>query len=67
MDIKIEKNVPIPRRSKYPLDKLEVGDSFWVRANIANIRQISSKVAGVLKRKFICREEKGGTRCWRTK
>lgn len=31
MEIKIDKNVPMPNaRGKYPLDKMEIGDSFFV-------------------------------------
>lgn len=71
MEFKIQKNVPIPARakakSKYPFDKMSVGESFvapvkpqglyiaarkWAKENDSNAR-------------FVVRAENEGSRCWR--
>jgi hypothetical protein len=70
---KIEKGVPlIPRPggrtgSKYPLDEMEVGDSFLVEGGTVKnlsctIRAHAKKVGG----KFATRTVEGGVRVWRT-
>lgn len=69
----IEKGVPIPEithASKYPFEKMEVGDSFFVEGDEAKNRLYSS--ASVYskrhggKTKFVVRGVDGGARCWRT-
>ena len=70
MQPKIDKNVPIPipllRRNKYPLGKMEIGDSFF--ATDSGIR--SSVCVYVLRhppRKYKVGKEKDGYRVWRIK
>jgi hypothetical protein len=67
--IKIEKGVPIPRRgnnTKYPWDKLEPGDSFFIAGKKTS--QISGSFVSAKRRlgiRLTARAENGGTRIWR--
>lgn len=74
MEIKIEKNIPIPNRerhvSKYPFGKMKVGDSFFLLATDTNANKIRSAAAWYAVRngfKFTVRKEGEGVRCWRIK
>ncbi len=66
MKYKIEKNIPIKgtkRPSKYPFDKMQVGDSFLVdNEKAGSIRSLIYRVGG---KKFRTRSVKGGIRVWR--
>ena len=66
----IDKNVPLPakattgRKSKYPFDLMEVGDSFFVPGKVrmaSTVRQASRRLG----RRFVWNEETGGARVWR--
>ena len=66
--ITIDKNIPLPRRnhnrigkSKYPFDKMEVGDSFFCEGKAAAMSvHLANKRGG-----FTSRSVEGGTRVWR--
>lgn len=73
MEIKIEKNVPIPkpngsgRPAKYPWKSMEVGDSFFVNGGtktttLSNSAAYQRALTG---RKFAVRTEGEGVRVWR--
>ena len=69
-EFKIEKGVPKPARagySKYPLRKMEVGDSFFIETGDPSV--IRSNVTIFSKRnpgyKFSTRKEGTGIRIWR--
>jgi hypothetical protein len=79
MRYEIEKDVPIPERTerrgrprKYPLDKLEVGDSFkfpseeWasLRSCIRFYKRKNTNTQFVI---FRVKEEENMMRCWRIK
>lgn len=73
MTIEIEKGVPIPdkagRKVKYPLDDMDVGDSFFVPD--ADHQDISPVIAARRRarkwtRQFTTRREDDGIRVWRT-
>lgn len=79
MEIKIEKNVPIPMKGGkakwelYPLDKMEVGDSFYIegeRASAISASLQSYKNNQIMKYQnkvaFVCRSDAKGVRVWRT-
>jgi hypothetical protein len=76
MNIKIEKTVPMPRRTgpgapfKYPWRDMAVGDSFFVKNQTT--QQISSTARSWGERqtppiKFSTRTENDGVRVWRIK
>ena len=70
MTIKIDKGIPMPTRSteKYPFEKMEVGDSFFVPG--LGIRSVSTRVEDESRksgRKFKSRSVEGGVRVWRIK
>lgn len=72
MTIKIEKGVEIPpqtRRLKYPFEDMEVGDSFFVKADPKTIRAAAHNYRKTRdkSRKFTIRAVDGGARVWRTK
>ncbi len=66
MQPKIDKNVPIPIPNKYPLGKMEIGDSFF-----ATDSGIRSMVCAYALRHPPCKykvgKEKDGYRVWRIK
>jgi len=66
MQPKIDKNVPIPIPNKYPLGKMEIGDSFF-----ATDSGIRSTVCVYALRHPPCKykvgKEKDGYRVWRIK
>lgn len=71
MEFKIQKNVPIPgkakKKSKYPFDKMGVGESFAAPIKPQGLYIASRKWAkdNENKARFIVRAENDGSRCWR--
>ena len=74
-EIKVEKGVEIPpmkAHNKYPWDRLEVGDSFFVTLTNRNEHSLRSSLAACANNrsrrgnKFIVRKVDGGFRVWRT-
>lgn len=74
MTYEIKKNVPIPspsgggRPSKYPLAKMNAGDSFTVPVTDATGKQVRMAVAAYGRRHavgFAVRDVEGGTTVWR--
>lgn len=70
MDVKIDSNVPLPEsRGTYPLDQLEVGDSFSVP--VEKTQSLRSTVYLFNKthpdKKFTVKSKGGETRVWRLK
>jgi len=74
MEVTIEKGVPAPdsishgRRLNYPLDKMDVGDSFFITGDIKLLARAaeSCRKYGLRKgRKYTSRRENGGLRVWR--
>lgn len=63
--MEIEKNIPIPPRSKYPIDKMEVGDSISI-PGVGNISDVIRKFKE-MGWKFTSRKEDDHYRLWRTK
>jgi hypothetical protein len=76
MNFVIDKNVPIPTgvktsaRTKYPLEKLEAGDSFFIAVTDAkqlkNLRSSLSVRAKKLKMTIVTLGDETGLRVWRT-
>lgn len=71
MEIKIQKNVPLPgkakKKSKYPFEKMSVGDSFFASVKTAGLYAAARKWAKenhALSR-FVVRAEGEGSRCWK--
>ena len=82
MKIEIEKNIPLPyfeqgsRTSKYPFAKMEVGDSFAVKATDNNTEKIRQQLYSAYRHfifhhkhewKFITRISDDEVRIWRIK
>jgi len=70
--IKIEKGIPIPkdvrgRKSKYPIEKLEVGDSFHVESITRQSLFSSCRKYVNMGWKFTTRKTGNGIRIWRVK
>lgn len=71
MEIKIQKNVPIPgkakKKSKYPFEKMAVGDSFAAPVKPAGLYAAARKWVkdNNSKWRFTVRAENEGARCWR--
>ena len=76
--MKIEKDIPIPKirsNSKYPFDRMEVGDSFLVEMESYSLSKHSSisscAISWAIRNnkdaKFSCRRVKNGIRLWRIK
>lgn len=74
-ELKIERGLPIPKakRSKYPLDRLEVGDSFLVPVPPGeSADKIKARVATAIQdfkdhdpyRRFTLRRVEDGIRVW---
>ena len=66
MSYPIESNIPFRESTKYPLDQMQVGDSFFVPNR--KISSISSRVTSLARRRNItlsCRTVDGGMRVWR--
>jgi len=63
--IKIDKGIPIPelKRTKYPFDLMNIGDSFFApKPNLTASIQCAHARTGF---KFTSKFENGGTRVWR--
>lgn len=84
MEFQIEKGIPLPgtpgrgRRSKYPLDAMKKGDSFFVQKNGEDLGKLQTSLAGSCQYKskktgrcFTTRQVKDngkeGVRVWRVK
>lgn len=74
----VEKDIPIPeashRKRRYPLDQMEVGDSFLVPTDPAmTFRKLQAKASSSVAyahgtlggRRFVTRQVEGGVRVWR--
>ena len=67
-EVKIDKNVPVPSRSKWPFAEMGIGDSFLVPGDLDARYQLS--MAGNASRqfkpkRFVCRSTPEGVRIWR--
>jgi hypothetical protein len=65
---KIERNIPIPARRKYPFSEMKPGDSFLLHN--ARRSTVNARAVGFAKRKnppwrFSIRNTPKGCRCWR--
>jgi hypothetical protein len=71
MDIKIEKNIPPPEehwKRKYPLNRMEVGDSFAIpKSEAARVRNAIWSHCKVTDHKYKSRVEGENVRVWRVK
>lgn len=71
--IKIDRNVPIPEGARhaceYPFKKMTPGDSFYTEKGPAIMRTIcnNKKRKIGIRKKFVIRAEKKGSRVWRVK
>lgn len=68
----IEKGIPVPkmtgagRKTKYPFESMQVGDSFFVKDGTVKTLSRSCGTYGKrLERKFASRTVEGGARVWR--
>ena len=68
----IEKGIPVPkmtgagRKTKYPFESMQVGDSFFVKDGTVKTLSRSCGIYGKrLNRKFTSRTVEGGARVWR--
>ena len=68
----IEKGIPVPkmtgagRKTKYPFESMQVGDSFFVKDGTVKTLSRSCGTYGKrLERKFTSRTVDGGSRVWR--
>lgn len=67
MRYKIEKDIPIPGPSKYPLSQLKVGDSFLApKDEYAGLRSAIQKAQREYNVHFVTRREDDSIRVWRT-
>ncbi len=71
MEIKIDKNVPMPIKKIGPLSglasilkKMEIGDSIFMESNTSNGVSATAKYAGIC---IVTRKEGSGRRIWRIK
>jgi hypothetical protein len=68
---KIEKNIPVGYETKpaYPFEKMNVGDSFFVKGDKKKINSVGVAVSGYKKKtpgvNFTCRASNDGIRVWR--
>jgi hypothetical protein len=68
MVYKIEKNIPLPGPSKYPLMELKVGESFATnRSDFQGVRGAIQKLQKISKFRFITRQDGESIRVWRSK
>jgi hypothetical protein len=66
----IEKRVQVPPPNKkgmtrYPWDKMEVGDSFFVPGKTTSTLHQTARHMMKKGMRFTCRKEEGGARIWR--
>jgi len=69
---KIVSDIPAPQNAhRYPFADMKVGDSFFApgkKAGALNSAAYSWRRKNICAHwSFVCREEEGGTRIWRTK
>lgn len=62
---RIEKNVPLPEKTVYPFDDMEVGDSFFDDTSGESKIRGEAGRASVMGRKFKVKKTPDGYRCWR--
>jgi hypothetical protein len=68
MAYKIEKNIPLPGPSKYPLMDLKIGESFVAnRGEFQGVRGAIQKLQKVSKFRFVTRQDGESIRVWRSK
>jgi hypothetical protein len=68
MTYKIEKNVPMPGPSKYPLVDMKIGDSFATsRGDFQGVRGAIQKLQKASKLRFVTRQDGECIRVWRSK
>jgi hypothetical protein len=70
-EISIDKDIPLPKKQyKYPFNKMEIGDSFWVEKETDAITSVvrfwSDKLNATFYTKAMPKDGKMGTRIWRT-
>lgn len=72
MQLKIEKNVPIPnvaqKIEKYPFAKMDIGDSFFVefsKKDALRMQRSMHYIQKKLKIKLVSRINENGIRIWR--
>jgi hypothetical protein len=67
VEIKIEKNIPVPgkRADKYPWGTMEVSDSFYSDTKPITMRNLAFQAGRRHNMKFLVRAEKEGSRVWR--
>jgi hypothetical protein len=67
MRYKIEKDIPIPGPSKYPLLQMKIGDSFVApKGEYQGLRAAVQKVQREEKSRFTTRQDGECIRVWRT-
>ena len=70
-EIKIDDGIPLPKRpgggriAKYPWDRLEVGQSFFVPTPPKYLASMASAAGKKRGRRFSSRTVDGGVRVWR--
>jgi len=70
---KIEKNIKPPVKKKYPFEKMEVDDSFFVPTEKDDKPRVATNVCSSSRTQkgkgkiFTTRIVEGGVRCWRIK
>lgn len=73
--MKVDKNIKITPRSKYPFNDMEIGDSFLIETDSNHYRKQASTLSLAKKwaiknnpeAKFATRKVEKGVRIWRTK
>jgi len=71
--MKIDKNIPVPAKAKYPFEELQKGDSFVFGKYSADLQRNAFNLKYYYEKKhkgreFSCREDADGfLRVWRTK
>lgn len=66
MMIEIDKSVPMPAKRKYPFDRPQVGDSFFVPdMNIDSIQGSIRYASKCFSHRYCARSVDGGVRVWR--
>lgn len=67
--VKIDKNIPLPKKYIYPFVDMKVGDSFFINKKRTTVYYavkyyVNRKGYG---KKFKLKSVENGTRCWRIK
>lgn len=71
MSISVDKDIPMPkqraRETKYPYDKLDIGDSFTVPdLSVQVVCNMNYRYGKKLSRKFVARSADNVVRVWRS-